>query len=56
MSTLERAIALAGGLTERASTKRITVVRSADGERTATSEARRGAGTLLAKACKAAPA
>lgn len=32
--TLERAIALAGGLTERASTKRITVVRSADGERT----------------------
>lgn len=32
--TLERAIALAGGLTERGSDKRITVVRSTGGERT----------------------
>ncbi|MGK9065273.1 polysaccharide biosynthesis/export family protein [Stutzerimonas chloritidismutans] len=33
--TLDRAIALAGGLTERASTRRMTIVRSAEGGRTA---------------------
>lgn len=32
--TLDRAIALAGGLTERASTKRITVIRGSDNDRT----------------------
>ena len=32
--TLRRAVALAGGLTERASTKRITIIRDADGGRT----------------------
>ncbi|WP_459705270.1 polysaccharide biosynthesis/export family protein [Stutzerimonas marianensis] len=33
--TLDRAIALAGGLTERASTRRMTIVRASEGGRTA---------------------